>query len=220
MGFHDVWIHWVMQTVSMVKYQVFANGAKRTTVHPSRGLRQGDPLSPYLFLLVIDVLSKMLIEGVTNKAFSGISLRPSCLNISHLFFTDDAILFAKANQAECDKILKILDTYNKASGQLLNYSKSGVSFSSNTPNSLCQELCNRLHIPPLSKKAKYLGLPVFWGRSKTEAYLLERTIAKLQGWKRITLNQAGREILIKSVVQRSPLMLCPILPSPKSSVTN
>lgn len=205
-----------MQTVTTVRFSVFANGAKRANVIPSRGLRQGDPLSPYLFLLVIDVLSRLLKKGVADNHFSGIKLGPCCPIISHFFFANDAILFAKANKDECENVLKILNVYNKASGQLLNLSKSGVSFSSNIPIVLCQELCDLLCMPPLSKKARYLGLPTFWGKSKMEAYnfLLEKTISKLQGWKKITLTQAGKEVLIKSVVQAIPsyAMACFALP--------
>lgn len=216
MGFHDTWVHWVMQTVTTVKFSVFANGAKRANVTPSRGLRQGDPLSPYLFLLVIDVLSKLLIQGVSGNLFTGIKLGTHCPTISHLFFADDAIVFAKASKEECGQLLKILDVYNKASGQIINFNKSGVSFSSNTPAGLQQEISDLLQMAHVSKKVRYLGLPAFWGKSKMEAYsfLLEKTISKLQGWKKVTLNQAGKEILIKSVVQAIPsyAMACFALP--------
>lgn len=100
MGFHKTWIHWVMQCVSTVRFNIFANGEKRATVNLSRGLRQGDPLSPYLFLLVIDVLSKFLSKELVNQNISGIRLTPSCPVLSHLFFANDAILFVKANKEE------------------------------------------------------------------------------------------------------------------------
>lgn len=119
MGFHANWIQWVMQVVSTVRFNIFANGEKRATVNPSRGLRQGDPLSPYLFLLVIDVLAKLLSKELANHKISGIKLKPSCPTISHLFFADDAILFLKANKEECAHILNTLEIYNAASGQLI-----------------------------------------------------------------------------------------------------
>lgn len=133
MGFHGKWIQWVMQCVSTVKFQIFANGEKRATINPTRGLRQGDPLSPYLFLLVIDVLSRLVSKEVEENRISGIKLKPTCPILSHLFFADDAILFLKANKEECGHILNVLESYNTASGQLINFNKSGISFSSNVP---------------------------------------------------------------------------------------
>lgn len=216
MGFHEIWVRWVMQCVSTVKFHIFANGERRASVNPSRGLRQGDPLSPYLFLMVIDVLSKLLSKGLLDQRISGIKLKPSCPTLSHLFFADDAILFLKANKEECGHILEILEIYNSASGQLVNFNKSGVCFSSNTSSDLKQELCNTIGMPQLSRTVKYLGLPAFLGRSKVEAYnfLLERTLLKLQGWKQKQLTQAGKEVMIKHVVQAilSYAMACFALP--------
>lgn len=158
---------------------------------------------------------------VSLEIFSrGLSWEPHCPTISHLFFADDAIVFAKASKEECGQLLKILDVYNKASGQIINFNKSGVSFSSNTPAGLQQEISDLLQMAHVSKKVRYLGLPAFWGKSKMEAYsfLLEKTISKLQGWKKVTLNQAGKEILIKSVVQAIPSYAMACFALPKSFV--
>lgn len=216
MGFHAIWIHWVMQCVSTVRFHIFANGEKRATVNPTRGLRQGDPLSPYLFLLVIDVLSKLLSKDICDQRLTGLKLKPSCPILSHLFFADDAILFLKANKLECTHVLKTLETYNLASGQLVNFSKSGVVFSSNANEALKKELSDFIGMPLLSESVKYLGLPAFLGRSKAEAYnfLIERTLHKLQGLKQKNLNQAGKEVMIKHVVQAIPsyAMACFALP--------
>lgn len=205
-----------MQCVTIVKFSIFANGEKRASVIPSRGLRQGDPLSPYLFLLVIDVLSKLLNKAIKENRLSAIKLNTSCPTLSHLFFVDDAILFLNANKEECDQVLKILEIYNNASGQLVNFSKFGISFSSNATDGIESDICSLIGMPQLSKKVKYLGLPVFWGNSKAEAYnfLLEQTLHKLQGWKQFQLNQVGKEIMIKHVVQAIPAytMSCFALP--------
>lgn len=101
-----------------------ANGEKRAYVKPSKGLRQGDPLSPYLFLLVADVLSRLLTQGLHQNLISGIKIRRSCPTLSHLFFADDAILFLNANKEEGSRLMEILDCYSKASGQTINLDKS------------------------------------------------------------------------------------------------
>ncbi|XP_028113945.1 uncharacterized protein LOC114311986 [Camellia sinensis] len=101
MGFHDIWVNWVMQCITTVTFAVVVNGVVRTTFIPSRGIRQGEPLSPYLFLLVIEVLSKLLQKSLAAGKFSGIKISRGCPVLSHLFFADDALLFFKANVAHC-----------------------------------------------------------------------------------------------------------------------
>lgn len=167
-------------------------------------------------MLVIDVLSKLLIQDIHEHKVTGIKLKPTCLILSHLFLADDAILFLKADKVECSHVLKTLETYNTASGQLVNFSKSGVCFSSNASPAVKYELSALMGMPLLSKSIKYLGLPAFLGRFKVEAYsfLLERTLHKLQGWKQKQLNQASKEVMIKHVVQAIPsyAMNCFALP--------
>lgn len=170
----------------------------------------------HTYFFWLSMFSQAPVQGLANHKISGIKLKPSCPTISHLFFADDAILFLKANKEECAHILNTLEIYNAASGQLINFNKSRVSFSSNIAVALQQEICDLIGMPLLSKCTKYLGLPAFLGRSKVEAYnfLLERTLLKLQGWKQNQLTQAGKEITIKHVVQSDSLicngMFCPI----------
>ncbi|XP_028117910.1 uncharacterized protein LOC114315493 [Camellia sinensis] len=192
-----------MQCVSTITFAVFANGTERTSFRPSRGLRQGDPLSPYLFILVIEVLSKLLHKSLRALEFSGIQPTRTCPTLSHLFFADDALLFLQANVNQCHKILKVLDVYNTASGQRINFGKSGIQFSQNIGLALKRQICDVMNIVQVKEGATYLGLPTCWGRSKTEAYnlIVERVREKLQEWKLKLLSHAGWEILIKSVTQ-------------------
>ncbi|XP_028084227.1 uncharacterized protein LOC114285386 [Camellia sinensis] len=206
MGFHTVWIRWVMECVTTVTFSIFANGEKRASIIPTRGLRQGDPLSPYLFILVADVLSKLLTRSLHNNLLSGFKLARHCPTLSHLLFVDDVLLFLKADVEECTHMLAILKIYCEASGQLVNFEKSSVQFSANTPATVSSSICNAAGLSVSHPNSKYLGLPSFWGRSKAEAYeyLIERILSKLQGWKQNLLSQARKEILIKAVVQAIP----------------
>lgn len=95
MGFHATWVNWVMQCISNVKFTIMVNGKARVQVRPKRGLRQGDPLSPYLFVLVKDVLSKMISKACEEKQLSGARFNRNCPTLSHSFFADDALLFSK-----------------------------------------------------------------------------------------------------------------------------
>ncbi|CAL5432114.1 unnamed protein product [Camellia sinensis] len=116
---------------------------------------------------------------------SGIKMRRECPTITHLFFADDALLFAKANRRECQALKAILDAYSFASGQSINFEKSGILFSANTPEGVKSEITNLLGMSPSIRGTKYLGLSLFWGRSKSEAfgYLIEKVVTKMQGWK-------------------------------------
>lgn len=116
MGFDGKWIQWVMQCVTSVRFNIFANGENRGCVLPSRGLRQGDLLSPYLFFIVVDVLSKLISKAIEDQVIKGIRFSPSCPILSHLFFANDAILFISADKEECANMLKVLNICNEASG--------------------------------------------------------------------------------------------------------
>ncbi|KAG5523350.1 hypothetical protein RHGRI_035240 [Rhododendron griersonianum] len=216
MGFADQWVTWVMECVSSVNFTVMANGEAKTNVCPEGGLRQGDPLSPYLFLLVKDVLSKLIQAGIDGEDLAGMRINRNCPTLSHIFFADDAILFLKAELKECCVIKGVLEEYGKASGQLINFEKSGVFFSSNMNDFDKQLCCDFLGVNLLKGDSKYLGLPSFWGRSKAEAYtfLVEKAMGKMQGWKNKLISLGGKETLIKSVVQGIPTyaMACFLLP--------
>lgn len=158
---------------------------------------------------MIDVLSAMIRSGARNNLFSGIIIKRGCPLLSHLLFADDALLFSSTDSRSISHIKALLDQFCLASGQLINFEKSSVCFSTNTTSTTKRALCDHLQIPLMDMDAKYLGLPFFWGRSKTEAYsyLNERALAKMQGWKSKRLNSAdsaGREVMLKHVVQAVP----------------
>ncbi|CAL5407178.1 unnamed protein product [Camellia sinensis] len=159
MGFHERWIKWVMECVSTVTFSVFVNGAKRTCFKPTRGLHQGDPLPPYLFILVIEVLSKLFHKSLRDHQFAGIKVRRS-----HLLFADDALLFLKADLGQCRNVLQVLEMYCKASGQSINFDKSGIQFSSSVRPLVEHQICELMRMQPVKAGAKYLGLPSCWGR--------------------------------------------------------
>ncbi|GJT10636.1 hypothetical protein Tco_0857678 [Tanacetum coccineum] len=103
-----------------------------------------------------------------------------------------------------------------ASGQNINFVKSSALFSPNCPEDLQQQLCDLLNVQRMDLKARYLGLPSVIGRNKNElfSFILDKVLHKMQGWKQKLLSQAGREILIKSVIQAIPsyVMQCYLLP--------
>jgi hypothetical protein len=98
MGFAHRWVDWIMACVTSVRYQVKFNGTLLDSFWPYRGLRQGDPLSPFLFLLVADGLSTLLQSEVEAKTIDPIRICRRAPSISHLLFADDSLLFFKAHE--------------------------------------------------------------------------------------------------------------------------
>lgn len=101
MGFSSVWTQWVMECVSTVSFSVMVNGERQSSFIPARGLRQGDLLSPYLFILIIDVLSLLISHQLQDHKLAGMRLTRNCPVLSHFFFADDTLLFFEASINDC-----------------------------------------------------------------------------------------------------------------------
>lgn len=113
----------VMQCVSTVSY---VNGSPSPLFTPTCGLRQGDPLSPYLFVLCTEALSRNLQQAESQRFFSGIKIGRRTQAISHLFFADDCNVYFNCELQACSNIKKIFGDYVAASGQVINFNKSGI----------------------------------------------------------------------------------------------
>ena len=129
LGFNEHWVGIIMKSVSTVRYSFLINGSPQGLLTPSRGLRQGDPLSPYLFLLCTEVFSALLARKVGNGELQGIKICDGAPTIHHLLFANDSLLFSTASVEECLHIQSVIDDYERASGQKINLSKSSVVFS-------------------------------------------------------------------------------------------
>jgi len=114
LGFHERWIGLIMRCITTVSYSVLINGVAHGNIMPSRGLRQGDPLSSYLFLLCADGFSSLINKPIRRQAMSGLSICRGCPMISHLFFADDSLLFCKVSSQECQHLIDILRLYEAA----------------------------------------------------------------------------------------------------------
>ena len=132
LGFHLHWIKWVMECISSVSYSLLVNEVSHGFLKPSWGIRQGDPLSPYIFILCMEVLSSFLVRASSSvKSGIGIQLCPQSFKIPCLLFADDCLLFCKANQQTCVALKILLDDFCTLSGQLVNFNKSVLTFSKN-----------------------------------------------------------------------------------------
>ena len=104
LGFADRWRSLVMKCVTSVNYAIKVNGCPMGSITPTRGIRQGDPLSPYLFLLCAEGLSSLIKAFMANGDLKGISVCRGGPELSHLFFADDSLIFCRASMEDCDEL--------------------------------------------------------------------------------------------------------------------
>lgn len=216
MGFSERWIKWIMMCVTTVSYSISFQGSMIGPIIPSRGLRQGDPLSPYLFLICVEGLSLSLKEAAASNRMNGCSICVSAPSITHLLFADDSFLFFRATTAEALAVKEILNDYETESGQAVNYQKSAIFFSSNVRRDKQGEIKQSLGVHNDIGESKYLGLPSLIGRSKKNVfkYLKEKVVQRIKGWSSKMLSRAGKLVMLKNVVQSIPAyaMSCFLMP--------
>ncbi len=182
---------------------ILVNGGKTEQFWPNRGLRQGDPLSPYLFILCQDVLSRLIEKNFIASNIFGVKMNVARQAITHAMFADDLMLFSKANRREVGFLNDCIETYCMWFGQKMNREKSGLIFSKLVHNDTKRWIKGELQMKKLPLDAFYLGTPIFSSKSKSKdfKYLIEKLESRLKGWRCKTLSWAGRRTLIKSVAQ-------------------
>ncbi|XP_030930869.1 uncharacterized protein LOC115956706 [Quercus lobata] len=195
MGFNDWWIDLVMECITSVTYSILINGEPNGDIRPSRGIRQGDPLSLYLFLLCSERLHRLIQQAIEKGDIQGVSICRNGPKLTHLFFADDSLLFCRATTQECEKVMDILSSYEKVSGKKLNRDKTALFFSKSTPTETQRQIMETLGVNELKQYEDYLGLPALVGRNKRASFdqLKQRIWKRLQGWEGKLLSQAGRE---------------------------
>lgn len=187
LGFQQSWVDLILECISSVSYTVAVNGDRSENFFPGRGLRQGDPLSPYLFLICADGFSTLLHQAAKVNRLVGVSAGWNAPKMTHLLFTDDSLLFCKAEANVCKEIARILRTYEKASGQQINLEKSSVFFSPCVSDVKRERLMNELGIGVVMRGERYLGLPMILGLSKKDFFgsVVEKIGKRVNGWKEL-----------------------------------
>ena len=152
---------------------------------PSQGLRQGDPISPYLFLLCASVLSISLTQAEELKKIKGVKVGRSGLTFSHLLFDVDSLLFFRKDNASVQNLQIILNWYCSISGQSINLAKSDVFCSPNMPLKEQQDLARTLQVNLVQRPNKYLRVrfKLRGNRIADFQFLIDKLKAKLQRWK-------------------------------------
>lgn len=216
LGFQREWVDRVMTCVTSVSYTVRFNGVVSTPFTPSQGLRQGDPLSPYLFLFVADGLSALINRKVMDGALQELHVCRAAPGISHLLFADDTLLFFKASQPQAQVVKEVLDAYAKGTGQLINPSKCSIMFNAREQLMEYEQVKAVLEVQREVFEAKYLGLPTPRGRVKGVHFqdLRERLCKRLKDYSERYMSAAAKEVLIKSVAQAMPTYIMSVFKLP------
>lgn len=157
MGFLGGWVALIMEYITTVLYLILVNGETKGLFWPSRGLRQGDPFSPYLFLFCVEGLNAILREAAMKGDIHGFSICRNGPKLTYLFFANDFLLFCRASLAKCEKIQEFLAFYEEALGQIINKDKTTLFFSKNTDAKTIKDIKLSLNVPTIQHYEKYLG---------------------------------------------------------------
>ncbi|KAA0045138.1 LINE-1 retrotransposable element ORF2 protein [Cucumis melo var. makuwa] len=189
-------------------------------IKANRGLRQGDPLSPFLFVIAMDYLSRLLSHLESSGAIKGVSLNSNC-NISHILFADDILLFIEDNDYFLNNLRMALSLFERASGLKINLLKSAlvpVNVSVNRAKECASFWGISCHSLPLS----YLGVPL-GGNPKSNLFwrnVEDKIQKKLNNWKYAQISKSGRLTLIKSTLSSLPIYQLSVFQAPSLTCKN
>ncbi|KAL6322627.1 hypothetical protein AAG906_014299 [Vitis piasezkii] len=204
-GFGLRWRKWMRGCLSSVSFAVLVNGNAKGWVKASRGLRQGDPLSPFLFTIVADVLSRMLLKAEERNVLEGFRVGRNRTRVSHLQFADDTIFFSSSREEDMMNLKSILLVFGHISGLKVNLDKSNI-YGINLEQNHLSRLAEMLDCKASGWPILYLGLPL-GGNPKASGFwdpVIERISRRLDGWQKAYLSFGGRITLIQSCLTHMP----------------
>ncbi|KAK2436747.1 hypothetical protein QL285_021719 [Trifolium repens] len=213
--FGDKWIEWIKACVFAGSLSVLVNGSPTSEINIQRGLKQGDPLAPFLFLLVAEGFAGLMRSAVEKSRFKGFDVGPNGLVISHLQYADDTLCIGEASSENLWTLKAILRGFELSSGLKVNFWKSslmGINVSSHFMTLACDFLNCKQGTVPFS----YLGLPVGANhrRSVTWDPLIAHLRKRLNTWGNRHVSLGGRIVLLNSVLNAIPIFFLSFMKVP------
>ncbi|GJR11897.1 RNA-directed DNA polymerase, eukaryota [Tanacetum coccineum] len=217
-GFGPRWCDWIMSCLKSSKGSVLVNGSPTPEFHFYKGLKQGDPLSPFLFILVMETLHLSFENVVKAGLFKRVLLDDS-MQLTHLFYADDVIFLGQWCTSNISVLMLVLDCFFRASGLRINIHKSqlmGVAVERSLVNSAAFHIgCSSFSAP-----FSYLGVNVGGNMSRIASWdgILSKVLKRLSKWKMKVLSAGGRLTLLKSVLGATPLYYMSLYIAPKQVI--
>ncbi|KAJ9561524.1 hypothetical protein OSB04_006684 [Centaurea solstitialis] len=216
-GFHPVLVSWIREMLSTTSYSVVVNGESWGHFQGKRGIRQGDPLSPYLFTLIMEGFDMVFKQCIAEA--SRFDHHPGCgdIDLTHLCFADDLFVFTGGDVASVEVLKRALYLFEKRSGLSPNLNKSDVFFG-NVPDSEKDAILSCLPFRLGAFPIRYLGVPLSPKFLKVSDYggLISRVKQRVQNWKMKALSFGGRRQLVISVLQSLQLYWMAVFVFPSS----
>ncbi|KAJ0450914.1 putative RNA-directed DNA polymerase [Helianthus annuus] len=216
MGFPPRWRTWMMGILFSCKASVLVNGSPTGEFQYKRGLRQGDPLSPFLFTIAMEALHVLMAKAVETGVFKGLALPNSGPRLTHLFFADDSIFLGLWDKDNLCSIRRILRVFFLMSGLKVNHSKSclyGIGLTDSEVENMAGTLNCKMGQLPFT----YLGLKVGANMNRVCNWkeVIDKFHKRLSNWKARLLSFAGRLTLVKAVLGSLPNYFLSLYKIPK-----
>ncbi|GJY95036.1 RNA-directed DNA polymerase, eukaryota [Tanacetum coccineum] len=214
-GFGSKWRSWILGSLSSGKASVLVNGSPTSEFQLQCGLKQGDPLAPYLFILVMESLHLSFARVIEAGFFKGVAISNS-VTISHLFYADDAVFVGDWSESNLSSILNVLHCFSLTSGLKINVHKSQL-LGVGVPPDIIEAAAHSLGCSVMKTPFKYLGVPVGGNMHSIKAWddVIRKIKSRLSKWKVNTLSVGGRLSLLKSVLGSSPSYWLSLFKVPK-----
>ena len=200
-GFNQIFCDWILTILHSAKLSININGKAVGFFRCSRGVRQGDPLSPLLFCLAEEVISRGIEDLVLHGRLTQIKATRSIYIPSHCLYADDILIFCKGTVANVKNITHLFDSYGKYSSQVVNAQKSKF-YSSSIPLSRIRTIHSLTSFRQGCVPFNYLGIPLFKGKPKSIHLrtIVDKIKLKLNAWKGRLLTFMGRVQLVNAVI--------------------
>ncbi|KAJ0597688.1 putative RNA-directed DNA polymerase [Helianthus annuus] len=219
MGFPSKWRCWIMGILYAGSGRVLVNGSPTGSFNMERGLRQGDPISPFLFILALESLNIIMNKAVEDGLVSGLRLPNGGPLISHLFYADNVVFVGEGNLEHVKNLAWILRCFYVASGIRVSPSKSKV-YGVGLDDSSMGRFAKALNCSVGSFPFIYLGMMVGSNMNIIANWKLvvDRFNSKLSRWKAKCLSLAGRVTLAKAVLSNLPTYYLSLYKAPTNVI--